>query len=362
MTTTIHHNGHRYLVSERGVPIYEGELFYDFRHKLLGVQTARWSNTGSYDQVKILATDDPKFKDILPMIESKENLRADKPYKGLELKTGFCDGCGEHENFLNGHCEFCGQPDSGHCFENLKRTKKKLFLNNETLKSIRFVETKVEAFEEVAFNPDEKCTCNELTKNQTYCPTHDKDKIGKIEKALKAFSDKIDEAKFEVLDSKPVSKFREESDKRLAEKASGDAGMDYKSKKRLFDKIEDDLVSLISETGKKKLMDKFLQWMSIRNDLNQAYVDFIIKKLDSVTPKNCLAIALRFWEHNRNYRPHYDGDHVITLKKPIGNFYPLHTYGYDHLVSSFTLDEHEKALLAEVMEVEKSIINQTGRG
>lgn len=50
---------------------------------------------------------------------------------------------------------------------------------------------------------------------------------------------------------------------------------------------------------------------------------------------NCLQFALLFWDKNPNYLIFYNGDHVINLTEPIGNYIPIESYGYEHIRESF---------------------------
>lgn len=64
---------------------------------------------------------------------------------------------------------------------------------------------------------------------------------------------------------------------------------------------------------------------------------------------NCLAYALRFWEHNPEYVLFYNSGHVINIPKgtQISDFLPVEEYGYNYFKGSFAglLDEYEWGLL-----------------
>jgi hypothetical protein len=76
---------------------------------------------------------------------------------------------------------------------------------------------------------------------------------------------------------------------------------------------------------------------------------------------NCLAYALRFWEHNPQYKLFYNSSHVINL--PLENdyfeianiigFLPAEDYGYDYFSSSFAglLDKYEEDLLKKYFQI-----------
>lgn len=50
---------------------------------------------------------------------------------------------------------------------------------------------------------------------------------------------------------------------------------------------------------------------------------------------NCLQYALSFWDKNNKYRIYYNGDHVINLTEPLGDYIPLEEYGIEHILNSF---------------------------
>ena len=74
---------------------------------------------------------------------------------------------------------------------------------------------------------------------------------------------------------------------------------------------------------------------------------------------NCLAYALRFWEHNPQYKLYYNSDHVVNLNYYGQNadyyigFLPAEDYGYDYFSSSFAglLDEYEEDLLKKYFQI-----------
>ena len=64
---------------------------------------------------------------------------------------------------------------------------------------------------------------------------------------------------------------------------------------------------------------------------------------------NCLEYALFFWEEQPKYRIYYNSDHVINLpgNSICDGFLPIEEFGYEHLLSSFTLSDQAKEILKE---------------
>lgn len=56
---------------------------------------------------------------------------------------------------------------------------------------------------------------------------------------------------------------------------------EYESKKEKFNEIETNLLTLISESGNDTLMNSFLEWMEIRNELNQGFVEHVQSMVDT---------------------------------------------------------------------------------
>lgn len=64
---------------------------------------------------------------------------------------------------------------------------------------------------------------------------------------------------------------------------------------------------------------------------------------------NCLEYALFFWKEQPRYRIYYNSDHVINLpdNSTCDGFLPIEEFGYEHLLSSFTLSDQAKEILKE---------------
>lgn len=63
---------------------------------------------------------------------------------------------------------------------------------------------------------------------------------------------------------------------------------------------------------------------------------------------NCMEYALDFWQKEPNYLIYYNSDHAINLPKDTKiseNFLPLESFGYEHVLKSFDLNENSKEIL-----------------
>lgn len=72
--------------------------------------------------------------------------------------------------------------------------------------------------------------------------------------------------------------------------------------------------------------------------------------IDKCKPQiNCLEYALFFWKEQPKYRIYYNSDHVINLtgNSTCDGFLPIEEFGYEHLLSSFTLSNQAKEILKE---------------
>lgn len=59
---------------------------------------------------------------------------------------------------------------------------------------------------------------------------------------------------------------------------------------------------------------------------------------------NCLQYALSFWDKNNKYRIYYNGDHVINLTEPLGDYIPLEDTDRD-LNRNGVFDGNEKKIM-----------------